>query len=68
MEEVGIVKVGLELAEIAVIFVDATLFRGGVGAFIAAGPFSEHAGCVTFGLEDFRDDYVVSVVSLPDSR
>ena len=62
VEEVGIISVGLELTDVAKVFVDAALVGRGDGRFVASGPFAEHAGGVAVGFEDFGQNLVVHVI------
>ena len=62
VEEVGIVSVGLELTDVAKVFVDAALVGRGDRRFVASGPFAEHAGGVAVGFEDFGQNLVVHVI------
>ena len=64
VEEVGVVEVCLELADVAVELIDAALVGRGGRALVAAGPFAEHARGVALLLEDFGNDDVVHVVRL----
>ena len=62
VEEVGIVQMGLKLADETVIFVNAALVGGGGGTFIAAGPFSEHACGIAVVFHDLgKNDVLRSV-------
>ena len=62
VEEVGIVSVGLELTDVAKVFVDAALVGRGDRRFVASGPFAEHAGGVAVGFEDFGENLVIHVI------
>ena len=64
VEEVGIIEVGLILADVAVVLVHAALVRGGDGALVAAGPLAEHAGGVSVAFHHFGQDDVARVIGL----
>ena len=64
IQEVGIVEVGLELADVAIELVDAALVGRRVRAFVAARPFAKHTRGVAVVLENFGDNHVVGVVGL----
>ena len=53
VEEVRIVEVGLELADVAVVFIHSTFVRSRTGTFVASRPFAEHAGSVSVLLHYF---------------
>ena len=62
VEEIGIISVGLELTDVAKVFVNAALVGRGDRRFVASGPFAEHAGGVAVGFEDFGQNLVVHVI------
>ena len=62
VEEVGIVGVRFELANVAKVLVDASLVGGRDRRLVASRPFSEHTGGVAVGFEDFGEDLVIHVI------
>ena len=64
VEKVGVVEVGLELADVAIELIDAALVGRGGRTLVAARPLAEHARSVALLLEDFGNDDVVHVVRL----
>ena len=64
VHEVGIIEVGLELADVAVVLVDAALVGCGDRTLVTAGPLAEHAGRVAVALHNLRKDDVVGVIGL----
>lgn len=62
VEEVGIVGVRFELANVAEILVDASFVGGGSRRFVTARPLAEHTGGVAVGLEDFGENLVIHVI------
>ena len=54
IEEIGVVEMCLELADIAVELIDAALVGSGDGAFVAAGPFAKLTGGVAVGFHNLR--------------
>ena len=62
VEEVRIIKVGLELADVAVEFIYATLVGSRGRTFVSACPFSEDTGAVTLVLQHLRKNLMLRVV------
>ena len=50
------------MADVAVVFIDASLVGGGVRSFVAPGPLAKHAGGIAVGFEDFGQNAVVGCV------
>ena len=64
IQEVGIIKVCLELTDIAIVFIYATLVGCTGRTFITTGPLTEHTGGVAFLLHYLGNDDVVRGIRL----
>lgn len=64
VEKVGIVEMGLKLADVAVVLVHAAFVGRGPRALVAAGPFAEHARAVAVVLHYLGQDDVRAVIGL----
>ena len=62
VEEVRIIKVGLELADVAVEFIYATLVGSRGRTFVSACPLAEDSGAITFVLQHLRKNLMLRVV------
>ena len=64
VEEVGIIEMGLILADVAEKLVDAAAVGRRHRAFVAASPFAEHSGGVAVVLHYLRQNHMIGVVGL----
>ena len=62
VEEIGIIQVCLELANIAKELINATLVGGRLRAFVATSPFAKHSCSITLPFQDFWYNDVVGIV------
>ena len=64
VQEVGVVQVRLELADVAVELVDAPLLGCRDRTFVAARPLAEHAGGVALVLQNLGQDDMAGVIRM----